>query len=144
MNEWGKTSSSHHSSRASQPKKPYDSSPKINCTEQFNQLCCSYIIRISNFLTLHITSTQPNSCFTVCHFQNPTMVPISISVKVSCKRNQKYIFQTKSSKEIERKYGKSIHFFQSLKNQSQSPQTKAILNVGYQELNFTFIMEIQD
>lgn len=114
------------------------------CTEQFNQLCCSYIIRISNFLTLHITSTQPNSCFTVCHFQNPTMVPISISVKVSCKRNQKYIFQTKSSKEIERKYGKSTHFFQSLKNQSQSPQTKAILNVGYQELNFTFIMEIQD
>lgn len=114
------------------------------CTEQFNQLCCSYIIRISNFLTLHITSTQPNSCFTVCHFQNPTMVPISISVKVSCKRNQKYIFQTKSSKEIERKYGKSTLFFQSLKNQSQSPQTKAILNVGYQELNFTFIMEIQD
>ena len=73
-------------------------------TEQRNQLCCSCIVRISNFLTLHITSAQPKSCFTVCHFQNPTMVPISVSVKISCKRNQYSIFQANSSKENERKY----------------------------------------
>ena len=80
-------------------------------TEELNQLYCSYIVRISNFLTLHITLAQPESCFTVCHFQNPTMVPISVSVKISCKRNQYSIFQANSSKENERKYQKSAHFF---------------------------------
>ena len=113
-------------------------------TEQRNQLCCSCIVRISNFLTLHITSAQPKSCFTVCHFQNPTMVPISVSVKISCKRNQYSIFQANSSKENERKYQKSAHFFQSLKYQFQSPWTKAILYVSYQDLKFTFTMETQE
>ena len=32
-------------------------------TEQLNQLCCPCIVRISNFLTLHITSAQPKSIF---------------------------------------------------------------------------------
>lgn len=85
--------------------------------EQFNQLCYSCILSISDFLTLHITFNQPNSCFSLS-LSNSHHGTISISLNISCKK-EKPTLHAWSKQKTKWKKTPETKFFWSLKNQSQ-------------------------
>lgn len=99
MNEWTRKNFSGHScSAAPHPWKSHDAKTQ-GMTEKFNQLFCSCIVRIPNFLTLLLTSPQPNSCFTACHFKIPLWYQFSFQLRlIAIKTNTTYFKQTATKK----------------------------------------------